>query len=275
MYKTRTHIIGTLILIYILMGFLVPLAVYGQSNDISIVSTYTIVGGEIEPGDIISLDTVQNVFYRSSIAADKNMFGVVIENPVVVFRSEGGTIPVAQSGVVPVNATTINGPISIGEFVTSSSIAGKAERYGGSGNVLGVALEPLNNRISTSTLQVGGLEVTAGTLLVELNIGPPSGGGSIIIENPPTIVIQESNEFVGPGLVAVFRYLAATIFVIGSLYLAFKYLGSNFTQGVISIGRNPLAKSTIQAMVTLNVILILIVAVGSFFVSIVILFLPL
>jgi len=57
--------------------------------------------------------------------------------------------------------------------------------------------------------------------------------------------------------------------------MALKYLGPNFTQGIVSIGRNPLAKSTIQAMVTLNVILILIVTIGSFFVSIVILFLPL
>ena len=275
MYSIHTYIIRTLIPISILMGFLIPFVLYGQSNDISIVSTYTIVDEETESGDIISFDTGQNVFYRSNITADNNMFGVVVENPVVVFRSEGRTVPVAQSGAVLVNATTINGPISIGEFVTSSSIAGKAQRYSGEGNILGLALEPLSREGGENIFLVEEREVVAGVILVELNIGPLPGGDRVIIGSPPSIIIQEINDVVGPGLVAIFRYLAATIFAIGSLYLAFKYFGQNFTQGVVSIGRNPLAKSTIQAMVTLNVILILIVAIGAFFVSIVILFLPL
>lgn len=275
MYKIRTYSTKIITLTYILGSLLLPFAVYGQSNDISIVSTYTIIDEEIESGDIISFDTVQNVFYRSKVTADSNMFGVIDEDPVVVFRSDKGTVPVAQSGAVLVNTTTINGHISIGEFVTSSQVPGKAKRYGGEGDVLGVALEPLNSSVSSSTIQVGDTEVIAGKILVELKIGPPQGGANVIIGSPPSIVIQENNEIVGPGLVAIFRYLAAVIFAIGSLYLAFKYFGQNFTQGVVSIGRNPLAKSTIQAMVTLNVILILIVAVGSFFVSIVILFLPL
>ena len=274
MYSIRTNVVETLLLASILISFLVPLAVYGQAGDISIVSTYTIEDGEIESGDIISFDTVQNIFYRSNVTADKNMFGVVIENPVVVFRSEAGTIPVAQSGAVLVNATTINGPISIGDLVTSSSIVGNAQRYNGEGDKLGVALEPLSGEGGGSVLPGEGQIVIIGVILVELDIGPPEGG-SVVIEGAPTIVIQESGDVVGPGLVAIFRYLAAVIFAIGSLYLSFKYFGQNFTQGIVSIGRNPLAKSTIQAMVALNVILILIVAIGSFFVSIVILFLPL
>ena len=275
MYKARTHVSKTLILVYIVAGFLVPLALYGQVGDISIVSTYTIVDEEIESGDIISFDSVQNVFYRSNVTADTNMFGVVIENPVMVFRSESGTIPVAQSGAVLVNATTINGSILIGEFVTSSSIVGKAQRYSGEGDILGTALESLVVEEGGDNPLEGDRGVIAGVVLVEISIGPPTGEGSLIIRGPPTIVIQETNEVVGPGLVALFRYLAAVIFAIGSLYLALKYFGQNFTQGIVSIGRNPLAKSTIQAMVALNVILILIVALGSFFVSIVILFLPL
>ena len=276
MYLIRTHVIATLILVYILVSFLIPHAAYGQYNDISIVSTYTIEDEEIESGDIISFDSVRNIFYRTNVSADKNMFGVVIENPVVVFRNEGGTIPVAQQGAVLVNATTIKGPISIGEFVTSSLIVGKAERYDGEGDILGVALEPLNNEVGEGILPGEGRIVVEGVVLVELAIGPPPGvgGGSIIIGSPPSIIIEENNEFVGPGMVAIFRYLAAVIFAIGTLYLVFKYLGPNFTQRIVSVGRNPLAKATIQAMVTLNVILILIVSIGAFFVSIVILFLP-
>jgi len=71
-----------------------------------------------------------------------------------IYRRTG----VALAGRVPVKATTENGPIRIGDFLTTSSKPGYAMRCGElskcTGAILGKALEPLEEGRGTIMVQV-------------------------------------------------------------------------------------------------------------------------
>lgn len=248
------------------------LAVYGQINTISIVSTYTIVDEIYEVGDIISRNTVLNTYTLARVVGDEYIFGVIQDTPTVVFRSGAGDTPVAEFGEVFVNVTTLNGPIQVGDLITSSPIPGKGQRFDSEeGHTLGIALQPFSIENSTSTIIHEENEIIIGTILVLLRKNDSS---KVTIQTPtPTIIInEETSDGIPAG--TVFRYILAIVFAIGSLYLIFKKLGPNLQQGIVSVGRNPLAKTSIQTMVTFNIILILVISIASLLISFAIIVVP-
>ncbi len=248
-------------------------SLYAQINAISIVSTYTIQDEAYENGDIVSFNQNLNTYALSRVTGDEGIFGVIQDTPVVVFRSGEGDVPVVELGEVFVNVTTLNGPIQVGDPISSSPIPGKGQRFDDEdeGYILGIALEPFNLENSTDTVTYEGEDIAIGNIVVLLRIGENTEG-FIQVPAPAIIVNEEPEEGIGIG--TLLRYLLAILFAITSLYLIFKKLGPNLRQGVISVGRNPLAKSTIQAMVTFNILLILVISIASLLISFAIIILP-
>jgi hypothetical protein len=247
--------------------------VHAQISNISIVSTYTIVDESYENGDIISHNQNLNTYALSKVAGDEGLFGVIQDSPVVVFRSEDGDVPIVELGEVFVNVTTIEGPIQVGDLVTSSAIPGKGQRFtGDEGKILGIALQPFSLENNESIITYAGEEIAVGNIVVLLRIGDNTEG---FIQVPAPAIIVNEEPVKGIGIGTLLRYLLAVLFAITSLYLIFKKLGPNLRQGVISVGRNPLAKSTIQAMVTFNILLILVISIASLLISFAIIILPL
>jgi hypothetical protein len=81
---------------------------------------------KLEPGEIVVIDENQNnSMVRSTRAYQNTLTGVVSSTPgfVAGAYTEGG-YPIALSGRVPVLVSTINGPIKIGDPITSSDIPG-------------------------------------------------------------------------------------------------------------------------------------------------------
>jgi F0F1-type ATP synthase membrane subunit c/vacuolar-type H+-ATPase subunit K len=60
-----------------------------------------------------------------------------------------------------------------------------------------------------------------------------------------------------------FRYFIALLIVIFTIYFSYRTFGKNVTKGIEGIGRNPLAKVSIQTMIVLNMILIGGVCIGG------------
>src|SRR3990167_4029737 len=91
---------------------------YAQGiNDVA--SIYKVTDTDAIDGDILTVTDAGLV--RSTTVADKNIFGVLQDNPTLVFREqvEDGK-PVARSGVVQVNVTNAGGAIKYGDLITSS-----------------------------------------------------------------------------------------------------------------------------------------------------------
>lgn len=258
--------------------FIFPIfLVYGQIGSAGVPSTYDIfdiTGDGVEDNDIISFNRELNIYQQSQTDEDEKIFGVVDKNPVIVFRIAGNDFPIVQNGEVIVNVTTLNGDINIGDEVTTSLLSGKGKKFsGGKGFVLGTALESLNNQTSTSTMIYNGKEIVIGKISVLLSIGPSRDAVSESLISS-TIFLKNEGE-VKTGIETAFRYITAAIFTIGTLFVVFKTFGPNMGKGIISIGRNPLAKHSIQAMVIFNFILIISISLIGFIVSLLIIFLPL
>jgi len=116
-----------------------------------------VVGDEsqYEAGDVLSASTLQAVhFEKSSTPYDYKLAGVVTETAGLIAgggEDNHGNIIIALAGRVPVKVSTANGPIKIGDYLTSSDILGVAVKAIEPGPVLGMALENFDGSTSLTT----------------------------------------------------------------------------------------------------------------------------
>ncbi len=99
-----------------------------------------------EPGDLVSIN--ENKFIeKSSVPYDQKIIGVVSTNPAMTLGKEidsSFSKPIALIGQVPVKVSLENGPIEIGDMLTSSIFPGIAKKANQTGRVVGMALESLS-----------------------------------------------------------------------------------------------------------------------------------
>ncbi|MCP6726415.1 MAG: DUF5011 domain-containing protein, partial [Patescibacteria group bacterium] len=107
-----------------------------------------------EPGDILEVDTISEVTVRKSTEPySTRLIGDVSTNPASVIEGSQVVFPnnryqhnptrpaVALVGRVPVKINLENGPIEIGDHITSSSILGVGMKATEDGKTIGIALE--------------------------------------------------------------------------------------------------------------------------------------
>jgi F0F1-type ATP synthase membrane subunit c/vacuolar-type H+-ATPase subunit K len=171
-------------------------------------------------------------------------------------------MPVIRNGTVDVNVTTINGPINTGDLVTSSVVPGKGERSKISGYIVGVAMESFSE--------------TDGE---EFDYNPPAGTGqarkvrtgkinvALKIEYSEITTARSANRLFDAINAAFFRnvndperfvnivrYLLAGLAVVIAFLISFFTLARSIPKGIEALGRNPLARNTIQFGIVLNII---------------------
>jgi hypothetical protein len=109
-----------------------------------------------QPGQVVSLVALAGAALVAPANAymDQSVIGVVSTNPGYVLNDGSMTnpVPVALAGRVPVNVSTANGPIHVGDYLTSSSIPGVAVKATTSGQVIGTAM---SEDTDTNTNDVG------------------------------------------------------------------------------------------------------------------------
>lgn len=269
-----------LIVIILLFFFVGYSAVNAQSplpspdaggQGLNLAQTLIIGDAEAVDGDIMSLGTENETLVRSQEANDERMYGVLNATPVMVYRTRD-SIPVARAGLAYVNVTTMSGPIAVGDYVTSSPIPGKGQKATGlTGYMVGVAIESFDGT-SGSSVDFEGKQFQSGKVKVAIGIGPAS----------PAVIKASGGVFgtlralarallfnIGGGADWL-KYLLAAIIILITIIVGFRTFGRNITKGIEAIGRNPLAKASIQAMIILNVVMILVVVIGGVILSLVI-----
>jgi hypothetical protein len=255
---------------------MLPMVASAQFSNNAIARTYVISGDTATAGDVVSFDRVTQALRLTRELNDNDLFGVVVNDPIILLRTMVGGVPVVTTGEAYVNVTSISGPIQAGEYVTSSMVSGKAQRATSTTTfILGTALESFPSVASTSAV-TSTSTVYTGSIKVLLAIGPHtvpptpsvSGGGG-------TTIVEEGTVSVSTPISRLIKYLLASVIVFGTIYLAFKNFTANLKDSVVSIGRNPLAKASIQSITILNTTLIVIVSAVGLFIGLMILFLPL
>jgi len=201
---------------------------------------------EAKVGDIIS-QTEEGLF-RSSIPYDENIIGVVGETPILVFgKPTPLTLPIISFGETLVKASNINGEIKKGDFITSSEKPGVGQKAIQSGFVAGKALENFNQE--------------EGLIRVEINIQYQYAPA----KTPVSGILSEIWGQLGKpeNFPEVLRYIFALILGGGSFFAGFFAFVSALRKGIEAVGRNPLAKKSIQLAIVLNLIGILILTLAG------------
>jgi len=233
-------------------------------EDISFAVTKIISDPEAVTGDIVSINTEGNIV-RSSLSFDPLMYGIVTDTATIVYHpTEEGT-PILRGGIATVNATTLTGEIAPGDYITSSPIVGKAQKTNvRDGWVVGIALTKLAEGDGEQTT-FEERQISQGPIQVSLVLGPAiegtAGDVSRIVDQVGQLLL--ANVQTPTGTNSFFRFLLAALIAIAAIAIGFGSFGRNITRGIEAIGRNPLAKRQIQAMIILNIFLIALISLAG------------
>jgi hypothetical protein len=271
-YKISFFIFHLLLLLYYF--FLFTSKSFAQNPEFNVATTLNISDKEATDSDILSLTTTPETLERSKVAYDDRIYGVGILFPTMLYRTRN-TLPVVRSGTTYVNVSTINGPIKTGDYITSSVLPGKGQKateY--NGYMVGIALADFDEKMG-SPMDYEKKKIYTGKVLLSVGIGPAApvkiqaAGGMFgtfkFLITSFIYNLQTTKE--GVRLV---RYFLAALVAIATIIVNFKTFGKNVSKGIESIGRNPLAKVSIQSMIILNIALIAIVTIGGIVLSLVI-----
>ncbi len=194
-------------------------------------------------GSIISF--VDGDFILSKKAYDEKIYGVIAETPVASVEDTSLSVSklVINNGAAYVIVSNSNGNIKIGDFITSSNVAGVGQKATTSGYVLGFALENFTSTTNNSQKAI----------LVSVAIRNQFIESNVKVNLIEALRSGLQAPFLTP--VASLRYILAALIVVGSFIVGFSSFGKTSGSGIEALGRNPLAKKTIQATIIFNFIL--------------------
>lgn len=223
----------------------------------------------IQAGHLISL--VNDHYELSTKSYDGELTGVIIEKPTVAINTVGhnNTYPIVDSANALVLVSAVNGPLEVGDPITSSDEPGIAMKASRPGIIVGRALEPFNPSDSSATKLIN-------TMLlfkwadVENTLSP---------DRP---LLQQVLNRIGYGFQlstiaaleepsTALRYTLAVLVLFLSFFLGFIMFGRVATNGISAIGRNPLARRSIGFAVGLNVLITIAITAAGLIVAILIL----
>lgn len=190
-------------------------------------------------GAIVVLD---NGKYRlSNVPADSRQVGVITKTPAITLRRSlsSDVFDVYDSGTSFVKASNSNGKISVGDYVTSSSQLGVAVRSTNPEFVVGVALEDFDS--------------SEGLLKIEINptfILPNANTGLNLIA-----LLRSSAQSISLTPLNSLRYILAAVIGAVSFIFGFTIFSKITGSGIQALGRNPLARRTIELNLAIEFIL--------------------
>lgn len=248
MPKKFKILFSTLVVFFMLF----PDFAYSQIDSTGVAQSISIEGEDIEDGNLIctkegGLGLCEDEYLPS-------IYGVITDDPAIVLdQSLENQRFVVTSGIAKIRVSAVNGNITAGDLVTSSAVRGVAQKATRNGYVLGLALEAFESENPEDE----------GSILVALDIHPAISLGAPGVNLLEVLRSGLSSSLLEP--VASLRYILAAAIVLIAFVLAFVYFGRAASVGIEAIGRNPLARRTIQLSIILHIVLtIVIVAVGLF-----------
>jgi hypothetical protein len=258
----------------------------GQAYEVPVTDTAL-----VQDGDMISFDADTGEYARAHTLNEHGLFGVAVFDPVVLVRTSNEVnendelVSVMQDGEVFVNVSDIAGDILRGDMVTPGLIVafGEKQPLDSQGYILGVAMEDAEwagvddtgrrfgkvrvaMHITEYRPEIGiGTGVSVAEMLQDV-FGTGTGANGIAGN------FDENRNNAIFDILQLFRYTIGSLLAVISIAIAVKKLGELFSQGIISVGRNPLAKSQIHAILLWNSLLILLLSTVGFFIGIAIIF---
>lgn len=203
---------------------------------------------EIRNGNIITI--TPDGYRLAQEAYSPHLAGVVASQPALAISYIGraGAYPVVTSGTALVLVSNQNGEIAAGDYITSSTERGIGMKATQPGYVLGTAQTALT-------------ESTVGLIPVSVNIefvvasdrNTPLSGRSLSEYASDVLTVGLRSVASEPN--TALRYAAAALVLIVSIAFGFLVFGRSATNGILAMGRNPLARKSIFVITSFNIIL--------------------
>jgi hypothetical protein len=224
---------------------------------------------DIKPGSIVSLDIYQqNEVVAANTTNEQRLVGVTVSNQqsLLAVNNASNTTQVVSYGISDTLVSTINGPISIGSQIAVSPLSGIGDNASVGSKIIGIAEAPFNSstpgaisqNIYDSSKHLHKIYVGYTPVLISINgnISTTSNGG--FIDSLRNLV----SDIAGHTISNTSLVLICTITFITLVTIIVLIYGA-ITGGLISIGRNPLARGSILVSIGQIFLMVLIIAAIS------------
>jgi len=245
----------------ILIISVLTLVVIGTLGSASASSTPTqqvdqgyVAGSSLQPGMIVRIDSHNpNEVIPLDLKNINKMFGVVVSaNSSALTLGQSGNVNqvyVTNYGQHPVLVTNQDGPITPGDYITISSVSGLGMKANSSQSiVLGQAagsFNGVNNTQGTVNLTASSGQrttVTIGSIPVDISIA-----NNPLAQGPQGLpsALSKIVKFATDKSVSATRVYLSLLIVLAGIAITVTIIYSGVKNGLISLGRNPLAKRVI------------------------------
>ena len=239
----------------------------------AVVESYS-PSGSLQNGMIVNLDPANSEKVKAaSLKTVDEMIGVVVapSDAAVTLSAQdaGNQIYVAKSGRYATLVSNQNGPIHAGDYVTVSSLDGVGMRADTKeSTVLGKAVsdfDGIHNVDGTANVRDASgkaVSVKLGRVAVDVTIAPSPV--ALKVSNIPGF-LQRASLLVSNKPVSPWRTYIGLIVLVGTLLVVGSLLYGGVRNGMVAIGRNPLARTSIMGnLVQVVVTSVIIFVIGLF-----------
>lgn len=229
----------------IMCGFV--LAIFGSVPLLAaLVSQDFTTSDSLPIGTIVSIGASSSEVVRASSSNLDNLYGIVTRAGDISIDSgkEGiKTVSVANSDVVNTLVSVANGPISRGDIISVSDIAGVGEKLTLAGPGVGVAQEDFNdNSSSAQSIEAGGKTLKAGLIQMKLGI---TNYQYDEVNNQKRNPFERIADSIAGKRVSLITLLVAASLLLGGVIIASFLIASSGYASMTALGRNPLSEKKI------------------------------
>lgn len=177
----------------------------------------------------------------SNSRSDLKTVGVITDSPSITLRKSSNpqAFFVNNSGVSQVRASNKSGKISKGDGLTSSDTPGVAVKANPGEYIVGVALEDFDTENG----------------LVRADIRPGYSQSTDSVNRSLVSILRSGTQSLYLSPINSLRYVLAAIIGIASFLFGFSIFSKISGSGIQALGRNPLARKTIEFNIIIEFVL--------------------
>ena len=256
-------------ILFFILFFLVSLLVFpiiAFASDASLSKSFNF-SGNITNGSLVSLTpSKENTVELANESNSSNLVGVSISNnqSLIEVNPSSNTIQVATQGSVYALVSDVNGSISMGNQIAVSPFSGVGMKANVGSTVIGVAQSSFNAKSTAKKMSVytkSGKKQTirVGYIKILILLGQAKS---------PTVIngLQNFTEALTGKPISNTRVIISFVIAVLGLVSIITIVYASIDGTIISIGRNPLAKSNVFRIlrnVAYFAVIILIICVSS------------
>jgi hypothetical protein len=230
-------------------------------------------GANIPNGSLVSLDPAHSNFVEPANSQNgSQLLGVAVasNDSLLAIDPGSGQVQVATSGTANALVSTLNGPVIVGDQISVSPFNGIGMKATLGSHVIGLAQTAFNANTSGSTTQQitdkrgRSSQIFIGYVRLNIAIGTANTQAA----NSEVSGLQKFAQNLTGHTVSTARIVVSLVIALVAFLALVTLIYASIYGGIISIGRNPLAKYAISrsvASVLGMVILVAIVASTTIF----------